>query len=1109
MALEPSNIQVKMTAGVDEKSDPKSLQTKMTILQNASFQSPGQYQKRDGFATMPPLSAGVGISTFKNELLSLDGSNIFSYSQDLNSQVNKGLLIPARLASVTPVVNSIGSQSQPDSAYDPVSGLRCYCYTDTTKSSTISMTNPAPFISYSVIDSNTGTILVNDVSIANYGGFSLAPGIPTIVSKVAKLGAYFVIVYSVRQSSGQSIVQYAYIPIANPTTITTGNVITTTGSVHIDCGISANGSLYIAYADNVGVGVSSLSPTLVLSSVYHFVGAGATGGNYVAIKSDASDNQWVAFNDSSGNKIGIVDSTLSVTVLAPTQFDAVNKLVNVTMLISGTTATVYSEVSTQAASSSNQAFSDWINSYQITLAGTVTPGAVVMKGVGIAGKVFSYNGLNYILSVYDGGYVAQTYSTTQVFVPTSFQPTYFLLCVSGILGSAKIILKVAPSLAGGYYRQGVLPEIITLGSGNFTFPYVLEERASAQDGSVTFQTGILNALISFLNPISYSKVEDGNNLHLAAGQLWMYDGQNIVEHGFHIYPENLESLLQGSGGSPEGLLGIGASTATLNQVQHVFLYEWVDEQGQLHRSAPSIPVTTKFPSKADTTARTFLASSTEGSNVLVVVGGGVPQLVGAVIDNFTVPAVFASGVFITGIHFTAGVNDGYTVSQNATSTSAGDTYESFDVFAIEIEVPTLRQTNKTNVSIVAFRTVNNGSTFFRVTTPDTSATISNISPAYNPFILNDPTVDLISFIDRVSDSQIVGNEQLYTTGGELENIAAPATSALTTFKNRVIYLSPENPFQWGYSKQIINGAPAEFNSQQFVANVDQRIGQIMAAKSMDDKLILFGPTSKYYVVGQGPTPNGTQNDFSEATQIAGVAGCSNQQSIVEIPEGLMYQDSVKGVYLIDRKLNEVYIGADVEAFNGFTITSVQKFETQNKVIFTLNTGTNLIYDWFVKQWEVDPFPASVIDSAIYNNNLTYIQPNGVILKQTPGVYSDNGSVIPMQLQTGWIPFTGLEGFGRVWEMQIMGTYFSPHTLTVTIYNDFKMTPVQTVVIPVLTNPGQYQFRIRIAVQKLEAMMVNITESQSGSPGQGFALSSLAFRVGVKKGLDKLPAGQSY
>jgi hypothetical protein len=57
----------------------------------------------------------------------------------------------------------------------------------------------------------------------------------------------------------------------------------------------------------------------------------------------------------------------------------------------------------------------------------------------------------------------------------------------------------------------------------------------------------------------------------------MYDGISVVEHSFHLYPENISLGQSASGGS--------MSNGTY---QVIFLYEWTDNFGQLHRSSPSV-----------------------------------------------------------------------------------------------------------------------------------------------------------------------------------------------------------------------------------------------------------------------------------------------------------------------------------------------------------------------------------------------------------------------------------------------------------------------------------------------------------------------------------------
>jgi hypothetical protein len=366
----------------------------------------------------------------------------------------------------------------------------------------------------------------------------------------------------------------------------------------------------------------------------------------------------------------------------------------------------------------------------------------------------------------------------------------------------------------------------------------------------------------------------------------------------------------------------------------------------------------------------------------------------------------------------------------------------------------------------------------------------------------------VTFTDTLPDSQIIGNQQLYTTGGELENIAAPSVAIGTTYKSRAIVIPSESPLQWWFSKQVIPGQPVEFNDF-FYENVDSRIGAVTAVKSLDEKLILFGASSKYYVVGDGPAPSGANNDFSPAQRLAGVSGCQNQASIVETPLGLMYQDKVKGIYLLDRSLQESYIGAEVEAYNSNTVVSARIISGQTIVRFALDSGVCLTYDYIVGQWGVDIYPAPVTDAENYNNLYTYVTTGGIVNQETVGSYTDSGALIPLAFTTGWLSFENIEGFMRIYEMQIFGTYYSPHTLTIQIYVNYGANPSQTVTIPVTSSISPYQHRIKLAVQQCESIKISVVESQSSSFGQGLAISGLTFRVGIKSGMFKLPASQSY
>lgn len=1081
MALDSQVVPVALSQGLDTKNDPKKIALgKQLVLQNASFKSPGQLSKRDGFSSLPQsilgggsVASGIGISSFQNELVSLDGSSLYSYSPDVSAQVNRGGLVPATL-SVSPVIRNTNQQTSPDFAYHAGTGLQCFVWVDSN--------NGSSQCNYSVIDSTTGAILVNDATVL---------GVAT-KAKVLTLGVYFVIVFY--NSAGPDI-QYRAINTATPTAI--GSAIVLANDINSGEAFDAtviNGSIYVAYGKSTNdVAFYSLSSSLVLSSQY-VVTAGNTPKSCITIAGDASNNVWVAYNFGTTVYALIVNSVLTTTLLAATEVDSSSNCYNITMIVSGTTATLYYQM---AKVDFNSFF---IRKNTLTFAGSVGTPSTLIYSMGLASKVFSYNGVNYLLALYCG----QNVVSASNLIGNSIEPTYFL-----INGSGKVILKVAPLSGGNFNVTGFLPQISSVGSTRFAVPYLFQDDLSSTGGAIFYNTGVMLANINFQLTNAMPKLVIGQNLHFGSGQLWMYDGANVVEQGFHIFPENLLSSVTASGG------GIGASlnnnASGPNQVQYVALYEWVDNQGQIHRSNPSSPLTVPLPTGL-VSAITFTGDTSVSTNVITSVSSFTGLAVGQVITDTTNAGSFPAGTYITSL--TPGSSE-LTTSQPATASNNTDHFKTLDVMQIQITIPALSATLKTNVSVVLYRTENNQTIFYRVTSPNSTT----VGATFNGFTYNSTTTDTVVINDALPDSQIVGNEELYTTGGTLGNINAPAISASCTYMNRMMYLSPENPFSVGYSQQVIPpaagaaGTPVSFNSLEFNINVDQRIGQCTAIAPMDTEFVIFGPSKKFWMSGTGPSSNGTQNSFTNPTPIAGVSGCSNPVSVLEIPSGLIYQDSQKGFWLLSRALQESYIGADVEQYNSQTVTSANLFPNSTKCMFTLSNGVNLIYDYYVQQWETDIFPSAAIDSTVFENDLVYIQANGLINQQTPGTYMDENALVPLSFTTGWMNFAGISGFQRVWELQIEETFYSPHVLTVNVYTDFSETPTTTKVITVNSPPIPSIFRIHLEVQKCTSIQVQIIESQptqtSGTYGQGLSINSLAFKVGQKKGPYKLPAGNSY
>ena len=483
------------------------------------------------------------------------------------------------------------------------------------------------------------------------------------------------------------------------------------------------------------------------------------------------------------------------------------------------------------------------------------------------------------------------------------------------------------------------------------------------------------------------------------------------------------------------------------------------------------------------------------------------SLLGDVYKLFSVDHYVQVGNTITGTGFTGTVNvtavdaASNTITVDTVSSSTGtNSYTIGNLYSIKLNIPTLRITDKIDnpVVISVWRTKLNETTFYRCT--------KVISPLYN-----DVTVDYVTFTDSVPDVDLQGDDVLYTTGGVVENIEIPAVDLLTSYRSRLIGVPAESPYSFWYSKQVIPGTPVQF-SDLFTMNIDQKGGPITGLVAMDDKLVLFKQSLIYYMVGDGPTATGINNDFTQPTLISSDSGCINKKSIVITPIGTMYQ-SAKGIYLIDRALEVKYIGSDVEGYNDITITSAQLVSNFNQVRFTLETGITLMYDYYFNQWSVfknyDAQDAATV--GISNIAATYymLKADGTVNKETNGQYLDNGAYIPLKIQTNWLNMAGLQGYERFYKVLVIGHYRSPHNLTFNSYFDFDETAFQDTVIPVETDPGVYQYRIFLNRQKCESIRFSLEDSGLAPLGEGFQLSAIAFEVGIKKGLNKMAAAVSY
>lgn len=990
------NTNINFSQGIDQKSDPKQIPVgKFKMLRNTIFDKMGLLQKCNGSKVLTTVANASTIATFNDGLVAI-GTSLTSISST-NQLTDAGNIQPLNLSTIS-LVRSATSQTNVDAAVES-NGLVCSAWLDSDLNSY-----------YQISDSLTGQTVVPKIQL---------PSTATM-ARVNVLGMYFVITF-LATVSGTTHLQYIAIPIVNPTMPTAATDLSTQVNT-LNAGndaIIANNLLYITWVSNVAgnaVKITTLTAQLVQGSVVTV--AGETG-NLLSITPDLSQASiiiWLSIYNATSNTIRAVayNAALTGQVLPPTTVVSAVTANELTSVASFNVLTIFYEVANTYSYTPN-AKTDYVSKNTITLGGSVGTPVIILRSVGLASKSAYINDVAYMLVTYGG----------------AFQPTYFLIDENG-----NIISKLAYSNGGGYEVNQILSSVTITGS-TFQTGYLFKDLLAAVNktqgvanvNGVYSQTGI--NLTSFVLNNKLTTSEIGNNLHMTGGFVWMYDGVKAVEHGFHVWPEDITVTTSAAGGS-----------ITAQTYFYSVTYEWTDNEGNIHRSAPSVPYKI--------------------------------------------------------------------VTTGATSSNT-------------VNIPYLRLTYKTTnkVRLVIYRWSTGQQNYYRITS------------ITNP-ILNDPTMDSTSYVDTLSDSAILGNDLIYTTGGVVENIAANGANDMALFKSRMFVIDSENPDLLGYSKQVIQNTPVEFSDlfTIFVApttGAQGSTGKSKVISAMDDKLIIFKKDAIYYITGTGPDNTGANNDFSDPIFITSTVGCANPNSVAFIPSGLMFQ-SDKGIWLLGRDLSTVYIGAPVEDFNSNIVTSALTIPGTNQVRFKLDNGSTLMYDYFFNQWGEFTNKAA-ISSTLYQGLETYLNKNGKILQETVGKYFDDAKPVLIAFKSSWFNLAGLQGYERAYYFYMLAEFLSPHKIQIEIAYDYAISPSQSIIIrpenygalyggdPTYGFSSPYggqgnleQWRFFFQQQKCQAFEITLNEvydnSYALSDNKGLTISGLNLVFGIKKGFRPINARNS-
>lgn len=521
---------------LDQKIDSKSLPPpKLLEAINIRRNKAGKIEKRYGCQKLGDriaesaemLSDNDAIGVYRDELLQFNKQRVFSYSESSESSVNKGSWVSA-ISETADVLKNDYDQTYVDMAV--VNDIGAFAYSDTRGG-----------VYLTIRDNKTGTLLVTDRLLHNTATN------PRCLAFNNNLYVFYVVGNDLRA------VQIA--PLA--TTISAEITVTSAlNSVNLAYDICAQDT-YIVLVFNVTAAVQTrilkLNASLSILSTTNIAEASPVA---ITCVRDNSNNIFIAWLTATKVRVTAC-SVLLAQLFAPKDLDTVSGAVRITGYPTSTASAYvrfFYEVSAAAT------YNTRIDSILVDNTGALGTVATICRSVGLASRAWAYSP-----DIQDRGFVTVVHQST-------LQSTFFVMRNDGM-----IVSKIKYGVAGGLMSVNQVPNTPIRASGVYQIPILTKNPVIALGNSslLSFR-GVSVAQVDFTDLRAFKVEELGGNGLVVGGVTGSYDSQSIVEHGFHLFPENI-SLAQ----------SVGGSLTLLGTYSYKVVYMWTDGLGRIHRSAPS------------------------------------------------------------------------------------------------------------------------------------------------------------------------------------------------------------------------------------------------------------------------------------------------------------------------------------------------------------------------------------------------------------------------------------------------------------------------------------------------------------------------------------------
>lgn len=329
-------------------------------------------------------------------------------------------------------------------------------------------------------------------------------------------------------------------------------------------------------------------------------------------------------------------------------------------------------------------------------------------------------------------------------------------------------------------------------------------------------------------------------------------------------------------------------------------------------------------------------------------------------------------------------------------------------------------------TVALYRTVNNGSTYYRVAARRDTGAVQYIT-------------------DNTTDTDLVSRPKLYmqpgTPGTSQARQCPPASVYACAHQDRLWLIADDGVTHW-FSAPRVQGEAAWFNNL-FTIPIEEG-GRSTAMASFDNRLLVFKAGEIFVIDGAGPPENGgSGSEFAPPYKLPFGTGCINPGSVIATNGGVFFRSST-GIEMLDRRLQVSFVGEAVkDTLAAYPVVTSAASMADDRVIFTcrqadtmgsVGEGVILVYHTRLGAWSVDVVEAADGSSAAGFKDCTTQDLDGEartwLLDASGGLYvqrasddadryKDSVEAVRLGLQTNWIRATeSLADRQRVWNNEV-------------------------------------------------------------------------------------------